>query len=79
MPDTLKIEEEIVMAIKRMKEASSDEAVREMMEHRQKALHDEATWKYIAEKRGWRKDSRRDLHKDTQRPGGRYGKGHGER
>lgn len=55
LPDTLKNEEEIVMAIKRMQEASSDETVRELMEHRQKALHDEATWKYIAEKKGMEK------------------------
>ncbi len=43
LPDALKTEEEIVMAMKRMNEASNDEVVRELMEHRQKALHDEAT------------------------------------
>ncbi|MHC9539194.1 MAG: Rpn family recombination-promoting nuclease/putative transposase [Vulcanimicrobiota bacterium] len=51
LPDTLKTEEEIVMAIKRMQEASQDDLVRELMEHRQKALHDEATRMYVARKK----------------------------
>lgn len=43
LPDPLKSEEEIVMAIHEMKKASSDPVVRELMEQREKALHDEAT------------------------------------
>jgi len=45
LPAELKAEEEIVMAVERMREAEGDAVVRELMEARQKALHDEATWR----------------------------------
>lgn len=43
LPDNLKNEEEIIMALREMVRASSDEVVRELLEYRDKALHDEAT------------------------------------
>ncbi|MHC9538752.1 MAG: Rpn family recombination-promoting nuclease/putative transposase [Vulcanimicrobiota bacterium] len=46
LPATLKAEEEIVMAVERMREAEGDAVVKELMEARQKALHDEATWRW---------------------------------
>lgn len=52
LPDVLKVEEEIVMAIRKMGEASGDEVVRELMESREKARHIEATRLEAAEKRG---------------------------
>jgi len=45
LPAELKAEEEIVMAMERMREAEGDAVVRELMEARQKALHDEASWR----------------------------------
>jgi len=45
LPAELKAEEEIVMAVERMHEAEGDAVVRELMEARQKALHDEASWR----------------------------------
>jgi len=43
LPKELAEEEEIVMALREMVRAVSDPVVRELMEHREKALHDEAT------------------------------------
>ncbi|MHC9539182.1 MAG: hypothetical protein AB9903_06650 [Vulcanimicrobiota bacterium] len=48
------------MTIKRMQEASQDKQVRELMEHRQKALHDEATRIYVA-----REKAKEDVRKES--------------
>jgi predicted transposase/invertase (TIGR01784 family) len=52
LPDWLRTEEEIIMALHEMKKASSDPTVRELMEAREKALHDEATRLDDAEEKG---------------------------
>jgi predicted transposase/invertase (TIGR01784 family) len=52
MPAVLKMEEEIFMAINEMKKASADPKVRELMETREKALHDEASRLYQAKQQG---------------------------
>jgi predicted transposase/invertase (TIGR01784 family) len=52
MHTTLKAEEEIVMAVEKMREAQGDPVVRELMEARQKALHDEATWRAESRREG---------------------------
>jgi len=52
LPETLKAEEEIVMAIRKMREATKDDMVRALMESRQMTLHIEAERIYEAEQRG---------------------------
>ena len=52
LPDELKEEEEIVMALQEMVRASNDETVRQILEMRAKARHEEASRLYQAEKRG---------------------------
>jgi hypothetical protein len=56
LPATLKAEEEIVMAVEKMREAEGDPVVRELMEARQKALHDEATWRAESRREGWQEE-----------------------
>ncbi|MGV8123627.1 MAG: Rpn family recombination-promoting nuclease/putative transposase [Candidatus Xenobiia bacterium LiM19] len=67
LPDTLKAEEEIVMAIERMHEALSDEMVRELMEHREKALHDEATRMFQAKREAEREGMEKGLEKGMEK------------
>jgi predicted transposase/invertase (TIGR01784 family) len=50
LPAVLRKEEEIVMAVEKMHEAEGNPVVRELMEARQKALHDEATWRAEAQR-----------------------------
>jgi len=52
LPASLKAEEDIVMAIRKMHEAEDDAVVKELMEMRQKARHDEATRLDIAREQG---------------------------
>jgi len=52
LPEELKEEEEIVMALQEMVRASNDEMVRQILEMRAKARHEEASRLYQAEKRG---------------------------
>jgi predicted transposase/invertase (TIGR01784 family) len=52
LPDELKEEEEIVMALQEMVRASNDETVRQILEMRSKARHEEASRLYQAEQRG---------------------------
>jgi predicted transposase/invertase (TIGR01784 family) len=52
---------EIVMALEKMHEAEGDPIVRELMEVRQKALHDEAAWRAESRREGWRETARRLL------------------
>jgi len=51
LPEELKKEEGIVMAVEKMHEAEGIPVVRELMEARQKALHDEATWRAEARRK----------------------------
>jgi predicted transposase/invertase (TIGR01784 family) len=67
LPATLKTEEEIVMALDRMDEALSDEMVRELMEHRQKARFDEATRLYEAREEGERIGMERGMEKGMEK------------
>lgn len=52
VPDTLRQEEGIEMAIESMRQASASQQVRELVEARLKAMHDEATRLHEAEERG---------------------------
>jgi predicted transposase/invertase (TIGR01784 family) len=52
LPDELKEEEEIVMALQEMVRASNDEMVRQILDMRSKARHEEASRLYQAEQRG---------------------------
>lgn len=52
MPDELKMEEEIYMAINQMKKASAEPRVRALIEAREKALHDEASRLFQAREDG---------------------------
>ncbi|HPZ09656.1 MAG TPA: Rpn family recombination-promoting nuclease/putative transposase [Candidatus Eremiobacteraeota bacterium] len=52
LPDELKEEEEIVMALQEMVRASNDETVRQILEMRSKARHEEASRLFQAEQRG---------------------------
>lgn len=55
LPEELKEEEEIVMALQEMVRASNDETVRQILEMRSKARHEEASRLYQAEQRGIKK------------------------
>ncbi|MGV8118923.1 MAG: hypothetical protein AB2L14_04070 [Candidatus Xenobiia bacterium LiM19] len=61
LPDTLKIEEEIVMAIRKMREATKDDMVRALMESRQMTLHIEAERLCEAEQRGMEKGRQKGI------------------
>lgn len=63
LPAPLKAEEEIVMAMNEMKRASSDPIVRELMEAREKAVHDEAERLAEAEEKGMEKGKKEDARK----------------
>ena len=52
LPEELKQEEEIVMALQEMVRASNDETVRQILEMRSKASHEEASRLFQAEQRG---------------------------
>ena len=52
LPEELKAEEEIVMALQEMVRASNDETVRQILEMRSKARHEEASRLFQAEQRG---------------------------
>ena len=52
LPDELKEEEEIVMALQEMVRASNDEQVRQILEMRSKARHEEASRLYQAKQEG---------------------------
>ncbi len=67
LPDQLRSEEEIVMALHEMKKASSDPIVRELMEAREKALHDEAERMAEAEEKGMAKGKSEDALKMKQK------------
>ncbi len=67
LPASLKAEEDIVMAIRKMHEAEDDAVVKELMEMRRKARHDEATRLDIAReqaKREERAESERKLQEE---------------
>jgi len=66
LPDTLKIEEEIVMAIRKMREATKDDMVRALMESRQMTLHIEAERLCEAEQRGMEKGIEKGIEKGRQ-------------
>lgn len=66
LPEVLKVEEEIVMAIRKMGEASGDEVVRELIESREKARHIEATRLEAAEKRGIEEGLKRGLEQGLE-------------
>jgi len=55
LPEELKEEEEIVMALQEMVRASNDEMVRQILDMRSKARHEEASRLYQAEQRGIKK------------------------
>jgi predicted transposase/invertase (TIGR01784 family) len=67
LPDVLKVEEEIVMAIRKMGEASGDEVVRELIESREKARHIEATRLEAAEKKGLERGLEKGLERGLER------------
>ncbi len=52
LPEELKEEEEIVMALHELVRASNDDMIREILEMRSKARHDEASRLYQAEMKG---------------------------
>src|SRR5690606_28625712 len=52
IPDILKEEEEIIMALNEMLRASEDDHIRELIEAREKARHDEASKLYNARMEG---------------------------
>jgi len=52
IPEEIKEEEEIMMALQEMVRASNDEYIRELLEMRSKARHDEASRLYQAEMKG---------------------------
>ncbi len=64
IPDELKEEEEIVMALQEMVRASNDDEVREILEMRSKALHDEASRLYQAKMEGREKGREEGIQKE---------------
>ena len=71
IPEALKEEEEIMMALQEMIRASNDDMIREILEMREKGRHDEATRLYRAEQKGMEKgmekgkiELARELYKD---------------
>ena len=52
IPEELKEEEEIIMALQEMVNAANDPHVQEILEMREKAKHDEASRLYQAERKG---------------------------
>lgn len=66
IPEELKEEEAIVMAITEMKSAVADNMVREILSQREKALHDEATRMLHAEKRAEKRGLERGMQQGMQ-------------
>ncbi len=67
LPDQLRSEEEIIMALHEMKKASSDPIVRELMEAGEKALHDEAERMAEAEEKGMEKGMAKGMEKGVEK------------
>jgi len=65
IPEEIKEEEEIMMALQEMVRASNDEYVRELLAMRSKASHDEASRLYQAEMRG-KEEVAKNAYKEGQ-------------
>ncbi|MEQ8190441.1 MAG: Rpn family recombination-promoting nuclease/putative transposase [Candidatus Eremiobacterota bacterium] len=67
IPEALKEEEEIMMALQEMIRASNDDMIREILEMRERGRHEEATRIYRAEQKGMEKgkiELARELYED---------------
>jgi predicted transposase/invertase (TIGR01784 family) len=65
IPEEIKEEEEIMMALQEMVRASNDEYIRELLEMRSRARHEEASRLYQAEMR-WKEEVARNAYKEGQ-------------
>ncbi|HPZ07803.1 MAG TPA: Rpn family recombination-promoting nuclease/putative transposase [Candidatus Eremiobacteraeota bacterium] len=72
LPDELKEEEEIVMALQEMVRASNDEMVRQILEMRSKARHEEASRLYQAKQRG-KEEGRKEGIEEGRKEGRKEG------